>query len=154
MGNGPARRQKRHLQMAGGRRTGHAEIGQNALNKPLLTLPVWLSQSGLQVANARQCPQPAQVNFLALPGQCWSNSTAQEEFGYPLSKTSRKPFEYFVEVQSPPQPKQAGKRSGWVHAIRQSTGCLKFPINLPAARSALILQLKACTGDQREPQCA
>lgn len=69
----------------------------NRLNKPLLTLPVWLVKAGLQIAKWRGKPTgPEQVNFLRYR-PVLSNQRLKEEFGYPLSKTSAETFEYFVE---------------------------------------------------------
>ncbi|QJD60404.1 SDR family oxidoreductase [Pseudomonas sp. gcc21] len=67
------------------------------LNKPLLTLPVWLVKAGLQIAKWRGKPTgPEQVNFLRFR-PVLSNRRLKEEFGYPLAKTSVETFEYFVE---------------------------------------------------------
>ncbi|MEH6670878.1 SDR family oxidoreductase [Halopseudomonas sp.] len=68
------------------------------LNKPLLTLPVWLVKAGLQAAKWRGKPTgPEQVNFLRYR-PVLSNRRLKEEFGYPLAKTSAETFEYFVEA--------------------------------------------------------
>ena len=67
------------------------------LNKPLLTLPVWLVRIGLQIAQWRGKPtSPAQVKFLQYR-PVLSNRRLKEEFGYPLSKTSAETFDYFVQ---------------------------------------------------------
>jgi UDP-glucose 4-epimerase len=69
----------------------------NRLNKPLLTLPVWLVKSGLQVAKWRGKPTgPEQVNFLRYR-PVLSNQRLKKEFGYRLAKTSAETFEYFIE---------------------------------------------------------
>jgi UDP-glucose 4-epimerase len=83
--------------MAGDGALTMAEIAKR-LNKPLLTLPVWLVKAGLQVAQWRGKPtSPAQVNFLRYR-PVRSNRRLKEEFGYPLAKTSAETFEYFVEA--------------------------------------------------------
>ncbi len=67
------------------------------LNKPLLTLPVWLVKAGLQIAKWRGKPTgPEQVRFL-LYRPVLSNRRLKEEFGYRLAKTSAETFEFFVE---------------------------------------------------------
>ncbi|MGH1449356.1 MAG: SDR family oxidoreductase [Pseudomonadaceae bacterium] len=83
--------------MAGDGALTMAEIARR-LNKPLLTLPVWLVKAGLQVAKWRGKPTgPEQVNFLRYR-PVLSNRRLKEEFGYPLAKTSAETFEYFVEA--------------------------------------------------------
>ena len=83
--------------MAGDGALTMAEIAKR-LNKPLLTLPVWLVKAGLQVAKWRGKPTgPEQVNFLRYR-PVLSNRRLKEEFGYPLAKTSAETFEYFVEA--------------------------------------------------------
>ncbi|UAW98453.1 SDR family oxidoreductase [Halopseudomonas nanhaiensis] len=67
------------------------------LNKPLLTLPVWLVKAGLQLAKWRGKPTgPEQVRFL-LYRPVLSNRRLKEEFGYRLAKTSAETFEFFAE---------------------------------------------------------
>ncbi|SDT14627.1 UDP-glucose 4-epimerase [Halopseudomonas xinjiangensis] len=67
------------------------------LNKPLLTLPVWLVKAGLQVAKWRGKPTGSeQVRFL-LYRPVLSNRRLKEEFGYRLAKTSAETFEFFVQ---------------------------------------------------------
>ncbi|WP_150302873.1 SDR family oxidoreductase [Pseudomonas saliphila] len=74
------------------------------LNKPLLTLPVWLVKAGLQIAKWRGKPTgPEQVNFLRYR-PVLSNRRLKEEFGYPLAKTSAETFEYFVECNGLRKP--------------------------------------------------
>jgi len=76
----------------------------NRLNKPLLTLPVWLVKAGLQVAKWRGKPTgPEQVNFLRYR-PVLSNRRLKEEFGYPLAKTSAETFEYFIECNGLRKP--------------------------------------------------
>ncbi|WP_373187908.1 SDR family oxidoreductase [Halopseudomonas sp.] len=83
--------------MAGDGALTMAEIADR-LNKPLLTLPVWLVKAGLQIAKWRGKPTgPEQVNFLRYR-PVLSNRRLKEEFGYPLAKTSAQTFEYFVEA--------------------------------------------------------
>ncbi len=83
--------------MAGDGSLTMGEIARR-LNKPLLTLPVWLVKAGLQVAKWRGKPTgPEQVNFLRYR-PVLSNRRLKEEFGYPLAKTSAETFEYFVEA--------------------------------------------------------
>lgn len=83
--------------MAGDGALTMAEIAQR-LDKPLLTLPVWLVKAGLKVAQWRgKSTSPAQVNFLRYR-PVLSNRRLKEEFGYPLTKTSAEVFEYFVEA--------------------------------------------------------
>ena len=83
--------------MAGDGALTMTEIARR-LNKPLLTLPVWLVKAGLQVAKWRGKPTgPEQVNFLRYR-PVLSNRRLKEEFGYPLAKTSAETFEYFVEA--------------------------------------------------------
>lgn len=69
----------------------------NKLNKPLLTLPVWLVKAALQVAKWRGKPTgPEQVNFLRYR-PVLANRRLKEEFGYQLAKTSAETFDYFIE---------------------------------------------------------
>ncbi|WP_201558833.1 SDR family oxidoreductase [Psychrobacter sp. 72-O-c] len=76
----------------------------NRLNKPLLTLPVWLVKAGLQVAKWRGKPTgPEQVNFLRYR-PVLSNRRLKEEFGYLLAKTSAETFEYFIECNGLRKP--------------------------------------------------
>ena len=83
--------------MAGDGALTMADIARR-LNKPLLTLPVWLVKAGLQVAKWRGKPTgPEQVNFLRYR-PVLSNRRLKEEFGYPLAKTSAETFEYFIEA--------------------------------------------------------
>lgn len=82
--------------MAGDGALTMVEIAKR-LNKPLLTLPVWLVKAGLQIAQWRGKPTgPEQVNFLRYR-PVLSNRRLKEEFGYPLAKSSAQTFEYFVE---------------------------------------------------------
>lgn len=82
--------------MAGDGALTMREIAQR-LNKPLVTLPVWLVKAGLQIAKWRGKPTgPEQVRFL-LYRPVLSNRRLKEEFGYPLAKTSAETFEFFVE---------------------------------------------------------
>ena len=82
--------------MAGDGALTMREIAQR-LNKPLVTLPVWLVKAGLQVAKWRGKPTgPEQVRFL-LYRPVLSNRRLKEEFGYRLAKTSAETFEFFVE---------------------------------------------------------
>ncbi len=70
----------------------------NKLNKPLLTLPVWLVKAGLQVEKWRGKPtEPEQVNFLRYR-PVLANRRLKEEFGYQLAKTSAETLDYFIEV--------------------------------------------------------
>lgn len=82
--------------MAGDGALTMAEIAQR-LNKPLVTLPVWLVKAGLQIAKWRGKPTgPEQVRFL-LYRPVLSNRRLKEEFGYRLAKTSAETFEFFVQ---------------------------------------------------------
>jgi UDP-glucose 4-epimerase len=82
--------------MAGDGALTMGEIARR-LNKPLLTLPVWLVKAGLQVARWRgRATGPEQVNFLRYR-PVLSNRRLKEEFGYELAKTSAETFEYFIE---------------------------------------------------------
>ncbi len=82
--------------MAGDGALTMGEIAQR-LNKPLLTLPVWVVKLGLQVAKWRGRPTgPEQVRFL-LYRPVLSNRRLKEEFGYVLSKSSAETLEYFIE---------------------------------------------------------
>ncbi len=82
--------------MAGDGALTMGEIARR-LNKPLLTLPVWLVKAGLQLAKWRGRPTgPEQVYFLRYR-PVLSNRRLKEEFGYTLHKTSAETFEYFVE---------------------------------------------------------
>ncbi len=70
----------------------------NRLNKPLLTLPVWLVKAALQVEKWRGKPtEPEQVNFLRYR-PVLANRRLKEEFGYQLAKTSAETLDYFIEV--------------------------------------------------------
>ncbi len=74
------------------------------LNKPLLTLPVWLVKAALQTAKWRGKPTgPEQVNFLRYR-PVLANRRLKEEFGYQLAKTSAETFDYFVEANSLRKP--------------------------------------------------
>lgn len=89
--------------MAGDGALTMAEIAQR-LNKPLLTLPVWLVKTALQIAKWRGKPTgPEQVNFLRYR-PVLSNRRLKEEFGYPLAKTSAEVFEFFIEQNNLRQP--------------------------------------------------
>ncbi len=89
--------------MAGDGALSMAEIARR-LNKPLLTLPVWLVKAGLQVAKWRGKPTgPEQVNFLRYR-PVLSNRRLKEEFGYPLAKTSAEVFELFATHNNLRQP--------------------------------------------------
>lgn len=82
--------------MAGDGALTMTEIARS-LNKPLLTLPVWLVKFALQIAKWRGKPTgPEQVNFLRYR-PVLSNRRLKEEFGYPLAKTSAEVFEFFIE---------------------------------------------------------
>lgn len=66
------------------------------LNKPLLTLPVWVVKAALQVAKWRGKPTgPEQVNFLRYR-PVLDNRRLKEEFGYQPAKTSAETFTYFM----------------------------------------------------------
>ncbi len=74
------------------------------LNKPLLTLPVWLVKAGLQVAKwSGKTTGPEQVNFLRYR-PVLANRRLKEEFGYKLAKTSAETFDYFVECNDLRKP--------------------------------------------------
>ena len=82
--------------MAGDGALTMGEIAQR-LNKPLVTLPVWLVKAGLQIAKWRGKPTgPEQVRFL-LYRPVLSNRRLKEEFGYRLAKTSAETFDFFME---------------------------------------------------------
>lgn len=70
------------------------------LNKPTISLPVWLVKSALQVAKWRgKLTGPEQVKFLQYR-PVLSNRRLKEEFGYSLAKSSAETFEYFVECNN------------------------------------------------------
>lgn len=82
--------------MAGDGALSMSEIATR-LNKPLLSLPVWLVKLGLQLAKWRGKPTgPEQVRFL-LYRPVLSNRRLKEEFGYRPSKTSAEAFDYFAD---------------------------------------------------------
>lgn len=67
------------------------------LDKPLLTLPVSVVKTGLQVAKWLGKPVgPEQVNFLRYR-PVLSNRRLKEDFGYRLQKTSAETFDFFIE---------------------------------------------------------
>lgn len=74
------------------------------LNKPLLTLPVWVVKAALQVAKWRGKPTgPEQVSFLRYR-PVLANRRLKEEFGYQPAKTSAETFEYFMAANGLGKP--------------------------------------------------
>ncbi len=70
------------------------------LDKPLLTLPVWLLKTALSVAKPLGISPygPEQVDFLRYR-PVLSNQALKQSFGYTPAMTSREVFEYFAKHQ-------------------------------------------------------
>lgn len=74
------------------------------LNKPLLTLPVWVVKAALQLAKWRGKPTgPEQVSFLRYR-PVLANRRLKEEFGYQPAKTSAETFDYFIAANGLKKP--------------------------------------------------